>query len=325
MKALQGPRTAAPSLSFEDEHKPMKPDFICIGAQKAGTSWLYARLQSHPEFSMPAIKELHYFDRSPDYPSPGDLAETRLSKRLKDPRYALRASATVIQSLITGNVRRARWWSRYYFKDYSDAWYRSLFELETGITGDITPSYSILEAPDVARLHAFAPEAKLIFLMRNPIERAWSMYRFREKFGGAIDLDNLDEFKNFVESHSQTARSDYLRTIDLYLDSYNSDQMILGFYDALSDQPQALLSALLKHLGAKDTQYRRGLEQFENKSRQIEMPQVYREYLESRYRNEIKQLADRYGGYAAKWLDPVSSQGAEQSDQVDLPPPVIST
>ena len=54
---------------------------------------------------------------------------------------------------------------------------RSLFELERGITGDITPSYSILEDKDVARMHATVPNAKIIFLMRNPFDRAWSNFR----------------------------------------------------------------------------------------------------------------------------------------------------
>src|SRR5881296_3927906 len=39
------------------------PDFICVGPQKGGTSWLYQQLESHPDFWMPPIKELHYFDK----------------------------------------------------------------------------------------------------------------------------------------------------------------------------------------------------------------------------------------------------------------------
>ena len=39
-----------------------RPDFLCVGAQKAGTSWLYRQLEPHPDFWMPPVKELHYLD-----------------------------------------------------------------------------------------------------------------------------------------------------------------------------------------------------------------------------------------------------------------------
>lgn len=38
-----------------------KPDFICVGAQKSGTTWLYHELNKHPNVRMPAVKELRYF------------------------------------------------------------------------------------------------------------------------------------------------------------------------------------------------------------------------------------------------------------------------
>ncbi len=40
-----------------------EPDFLCVGAHKAGSTWLYQQLDSHPDFWMPPIKELHYFDQ----------------------------------------------------------------------------------------------------------------------------------------------------------------------------------------------------------------------------------------------------------------------
>ena len=42
----------------------MGPDFICLGAQKAGTAWLSQCLQAHPNLWNPGIKELHFFDRA---------------------------------------------------------------------------------------------------------------------------------------------------------------------------------------------------------------------------------------------------------------------
>ena len=42
------------------------PDFLGIGAQKAGTSWLYENLKRHPDISFPAGKEVHFWDRRGD-------------------------------------------------------------------------------------------------------------------------------------------------------------------------------------------------------------------------------------------------------------------
>src|SRR5512135_1033055 len=41
----------------------VSPDFLCVGAQKAGTSWLYRQLELHADFWMPPLKELHYLDQ----------------------------------------------------------------------------------------------------------------------------------------------------------------------------------------------------------------------------------------------------------------------
>jgi hypothetical protein len=57
------------------------PDFMCIGAQKAGSRWLYDQLALHPSFWMPPIKELqlHYFDSA----GPGFRAATGLLERVE--------------------------------------------------------------------------------------------------------------------------------------------------------------------------------------------------------------------------------------------------
>ena len=39
------------------------PDFLVIGAQRAGTTWLHRVLRQHPSLWLPPVKELHYFDR----------------------------------------------------------------------------------------------------------------------------------------------------------------------------------------------------------------------------------------------------------------------
>lgn len=300
----------------------MKPDFLCIGAQKAGTTWLFSRLREHSEFSLPPIKEMHYFDRSRTYPSPNILAKTYVLHRLLEPYYIKRAAKNIFTSLKSRNLGLASWWIQYYFRNYSDAWYLNLYRNQTGITGDITPSYSILNRDDVTRIHKLNPQIRLVFLMRNPIERAWSQYRFSKRFGNPIVLDDLDAFKYFVDSPGQELRSDYLRTIDLYLDFFNPEQLLLGFYDAITDQPEKLLSEILKHLGARKIMEHGNLREINNKSKEADMPETYRMYLESKYCGDLEELANRYGGYASRWLSLSKSEHAEQADGANRLPPV---
>ena len=52
------------------------PDFLIIGAQRAGTTWLHRVLRQHPSLWLAPVKELHYFDK-PDTPAPASIAKER--------------------------------------------------------------------------------------------------------------------------------------------------------------------------------------------------------------------------------------------------------
>ncbi|PYL65054.1 MAG: hypothetical protein DMF20_09435 [Verrucomicrobia bacterium] len=65
------------------------PDFLCVGAQKGGTSWLYHQLNFHLDFWMPPIKELHYFDalsrvKRPALPPCRDERDQRFLERITE-------------------------------------------------------------------------------------------------------------------------------------------------------------------------------------------------------------------------------------------------
>ena len=48
--------------AWDAEGKPRKPRVVCIGAQKAGTSWLHHQLNEHPKIWTTPFKEVHYFN-----------------------------------------------------------------------------------------------------------------------------------------------------------------------------------------------------------------------------------------------------------------------
>ena len=61
-----------------------QPDFLCVGAPKGGTSWLFRQLNSHPDFWMPPLKEVNYFDSMSRLRHPDRAARSNL--RLRDDR-----------------------------------------------------------------------------------------------------------------------------------------------------------------------------------------------------------------------------------------------
>jgi Sulfotransferase family len=165
-----------------DEQNPCLPDFIGIGAQKAGTTWLGHNLQLHPDVWMPRNRELHYFDDRINEPK---NPISRLYGKMTGKGHVHRRWRRQVRGRLRSHSNRLPgqdllWDLRYYTGAPGDRWYASLFEPGRGkMKGEITPAYSTLRLDDVAYVHDLVPEAKIIFMMRNPIERAWSQFVMR--------------------------------------------------------------------------------------------------------------------------------------------------
>ena len=116
------------------------PDFLGIGANRGGSSWLYRVLAHHPQLWLR------------DYLT-GD---------------AFRTSGD-------GLFANLAWDAHYLFVPESPAWYVDLFRPHHGqITGEVTPAYAILDEPAVREIQTQNPKLKALFLLRNPLDRGWS-------------------------------------------------------------------------------------------------------------------------------------------------------
>lgn len=286
------------------------PHFLGIGAQKAGTSWLHECLKKHPELWLPPEKELHYFDRNPAYASPNFLYPDQPIQRLfgKDPWnqvYRDRCKNVFKDNL--GNKEVFHWYVKYFLLPASDDWYASLFEAgREKIRGEITPAYSILDEADVSKVQALMPDCKIIFILRNPIERAWSQFRFMVRDHKMNRESSFDEFQKWVESPEQSDRSAYLRTIDRWENAFSKKQVLICFYDDIVTQPENLLVEILDFLGASSdsttigTILQRGRV---NVSPEIDMPANFQQFLHERYHNDLIELEARFGGPTKLWLE----------------------
>ncbi len=141
---------------------PRLPTFFLVGAPKAGTTSLYHYLDQHPQVYMSAIKEPHVF-----------AAEVREENFDPELRRGIARDTRGVREFLSGSMRRKRFsgivadWEGY-LRLFADAG----AELALG-----EASACYLWSPTAAeRIAGRIPDAKILVMLRNPAERAFSQY-----------------------------------------------------------------------------------------------------------------------------------------------------
>lgn len=159
-------------MPLRDPSAP-RPDFIGIGAQKAGTTWLAANLFAHPLVWKPFRKEVHHFD-SIHLADPENLPMAKaLRRQIRQATASGKPAARIryLKSLMKPE------------KMGTPDWYADVFRPapDGKLTGEITPLYLLLPEAGIDDLRRTAPAAKLICLIRDPADRARSAFRMHLK------------------------------------------------------------------------------------------------------------------------------------------------
>lgn len=130
-------------------------------------------------------------------------------------------------------------------------WYRAQFAGFAGhMAGEITPAYAILKPEQIAEIRAEFPDLRLIYLMRNPVERAWSgalmaLRNAEMRFEEASDRWFLD---HFLSAGSQK-RSDYEACLRNWHGAYPKESLLVARFDDIVADPRSLLTRCAIHLG----------------------------------------------------------------------------
>ena len=274
------------------------PNFLCIGAQKAGTTWLQKALENHPDVYLPR-KEIHFFDRDPAYPSPSFLAESNPLRRFlnKDNRTRnVQIVRALVKSALTLNGERFRFFARF-FLTIDDNWYANLFATKRPykVKGDITPSYSILEKADVRRIRDINPAMKIIFIMRNPVHRDWSACRYNVSRHGHL-VNSMEYF----DRDDMVLRGNYLRTIENYTAFFPEAQLLYCFFDELIEAPGVFYERICRFLDIPPRNETLITEKI-NKSPEFNFDPAVRFHLAARHLPQLEKLAEKFGGYCENW------------------------
>lgn len=235
-----------------DTGRPTKtlryPDFLCIGAQKAGTTWLHKQLGAHPDLWLPPLKEVHYFDvlhldynRDPETGLTG-IDRTRMDRALRMIEAAAKAGTASQARLKTIHLL-----SHIGLREHTDAWYGAIFAAAPPAAkcGEITPEYGLLPRGGIEHILRLTPYAKFIFVMRDPIERGWSDLRMVRSRPNAKPSSEL----NRIQTKDFFARSDYFATIERFRGLVAPENFLTLYFDDIVEGPKALLDRVCGFLG----------------------------------------------------------------------------
>lgn len=137
-------------------------------------------------------------------------------------------------------------------------WYLEHFRPGAGrLKGEASPSYAILPLERIRLIRQLMPDVKLIFLMREPIARAWSHAKhnrnYREANFADISSDSGPASEeqwqaNFTHDWPLTS-GDYLGQLRRWLSVFPAEQMFVGFQETIAGDPAPLLRQILAFLG----------------------------------------------------------------------------
>ncbi len=189
------------------------PDFIIGGAPKSGTTTLNYNLGQHPDIYMSPIKEPRYFAYDADNPQ----HQTR---------------------------------SGFHFPIRTLDEYAKLFDDVTteSAVGESTPIYLF---SDIApyRIHDTIPQVKMIFSLRDPVQRAYSAYWHRVRAGN----EDRPIEEALVENEHYVTNGRYYEKLVTWYDLFSPDQIKLILLSDISRNAEATFQELFRFVGVDDS------------------------------------------------------------------------
>lgn len=189
----------------------MLPDLVVIGAMKCATSALHEYLDVHPDIGMSRLKELNFFN-GPAEP-PHDDPDTWW---------------------VTGQWHRGLGW---YTTQFPDA----------PVRGESSPAYTSPSYPEVPeRMAAVIPDARLLYLVRDPVDRAVSQYAHHVRDGTErrpVDEAVLDPKSQYV------ARSRYFERLEPFLGLFGRRQIHVVVQERLLVDRDSEIAKVYEHVG----------------------------------------------------------------------------
>ncbi|MFY0591956.1 sulfotransferase family protein [Roseivirga sp.] len=270
-----------------------KPDFLCIGAAKAGTTWLHQQFMAHNDIWVPFVKEIHYFDHP--------QVKRWISVVFKKSVFGSVVRKAIVIGVLKGEFR---WLYQYLFKERHPSDYHKLFDKREGkLTGEITPSYAWLPEETIKNIAAVQPDCKIIYVLREPTERIWSHLNMIKK-KSSRNITDKEIYARINKRHY--ASSDYLNNLERWERHFPKENIHIAFYDELKADSVSFLNKIYHFLEVSPINESPGQKEYKRKvnvGRYDKRPSNIPMDLTVKYQQDLISLHQKFNNvYTAKWL-----------------------
>ena len=268
----------------------MGPNFICLGAQKAGTAWLSQCLQAHPEMWNPGIKELHFFDRAESTGNENTNISVALTKaNLKKLKRRTKSKKFLIGEDLLESIIKSK---QITYQDYLN-----FFALapSTSKTWEITPSYGYMSIKKIEKMNELLPDTKYLYIVRDPVNRALSSLRMaleRRSRKGEEQSTIIDRWFN-----KQLNGGRYSKQIPKMNKILRDNQKIIYLpFGLIKNKPQEFMDRIEMHIGISKGDYKDLLSKpYHQTSKSITIPEHTKSIIEIELQTEIDFLSNLFG------------------------------
>lgn len=256
------------------------PSFIVAGAMKGGTSSTRANISfnNHNEVFIP--------NKNTKAKSIENLLETndKAKQYYKD-----------IEPNVSGEID-------YFCKDelyeLGEDYYKAFFDTDKKIVGDVSPNYMYLNenANTHKRIKQLIPDCKIIFLLRDPIRRAFShwnhLIQIKPEWSGGIEEDTFYEsITKFPESGNAICdRGLYSNNIKQYIDVFGRENIMIVQQEQMKIDTFETLNKIIQFAGAQAPLNKKRVLYVHERTYEATLDDKSKQFLQGFYREEVQEL-----------------------------------
>lgn len=227
---------------------------LSAGVMKAGTTWLYAQLNQHPEIYFTPEKEIHYLAEL--YSDFSPLSRSYRYQRMM--RYMNRVDPEVVPLKLI--LAKIRWYSNFMMNVDPIRWYPKLFEQknEERFCGDFSNLTAFITDEGWAHIKSMTSNLKVLLCLRDPRDRLWSHMKFHAQQTGAnIDFSKLSqsELRAHGLQHHLWSNSVYSEIISNMRKNLDDEQLKILFFEEIHSDPEKTLREIEQFIGVSSHNY----------------------------------------------------------------------